>query len=75
MNSSDPMIRNSALRFCEREKDLKKLRARRNCLPGNDPLTAHLMAKAGWFGALIPESYGGLGTSVSSSALVLRATW
>ena len=72
MNSSDPMIRDSALRFCEREKDLKKLRARRNCLPGNDPLTAHLMAKAGWFGALIPESYGGLGTSFTDMAAIVE---
>ncbi|MGD9942105.1 MAG: acyl-CoA dehydrogenase [Burkholderiaceae bacterium] len=69
----DPLIADSARRFVDGEKDLTALRARRGTLPGFDENAQGQMSEAGWFGALIPEAYGGLGLRFADMAAIVTA--
>src|SRR5688500_9480699 len=64
------MLRESAAAFVAGHADTKKLRERRNPLPGYDPAVCRQMAELGWFGILVPESHGGLGLGFGEMAVV-----
>jgi alkylation response protein AidB-like acyl-CoA dehydrogenase len=64
------MLRESAADFVAGHADTKKLRERRNTLPGYDLAVCRQMAELGWFGILVPEAHGGLGLGFGEMAVV-----
>ncbi|NYT62902.1 acyl-CoA/acyl-ACP dehydrogenase [Alcaligenaceae bacterium] len=66
------MLRESAVDFVARNTDLKRLRERRNTLPGYDPDHLRHMAELGWLGIMIPEEHGGLGLGFAELTVVLQ---
>ncbi len=66
------MLRESAADVVQRNTDMKRLRERRGTLPGYDPAMLRHMADLGWFGILVPESYGGLDLGLAEMSVVLQ---
>lgn len=66
------LLRNSAIDFVAGSTDHKRLRERRETLPGYDTAIVRQMADLGWLGILVPEDQGGLGLGFSEMAVVLQ---
>jgi alkylation response protein AidB-like acyl-CoA dehydrogenase len=64
------MLRESAADFVAGHANTKKLRERRNTLPGYDLAACRQMAELGWFAILVPEAHGGLGLGFGEMAVV-----
>jgi alkylation response protein AidB-like acyl-CoA dehydrogenase len=66
------MLRESAADFVRGTMDTRRLRERRQTLPGYEASTLRHMAELGWFGILVPEAHGGLGLGFAETSVVLQ---
>ena len=66
------MLRESAADFVSGTMDTRRLRERRQTLPGYEASTLRHMAELGWFGILVPEAQGGLGLGFAAMSVVLQ---
>lgn len=66
------MLRESAIAFAVKEKNLAKYRSQRNTLPGFDKAMINKIAELGWLGIMVPEEYDGLGLGIAEIAEVVR---
>ena len=66
------MVRDQAHAWAAGRRDLAGLRARRRSTPGYDPALQREMAELGWFGAVIPERYGGLGLGFAAMGAIIE---
>ena len=70
ISSDTSLVRDSARSFAARRKDHAALRAGRSNLPWHEQSRLKEMAELGWFGALIPEAFGGIGLLLSEMAVI-----
>ncbi len=72
LTDDERMVLDAARAYCQRDPELRRVRALRDQRPSHDPQAWAELAEMGWLGGRLPEAYGGIALTHTQTSLLLE---